>query len=126
MTNTPTVTTPPSSIERIVVFLYRENTSMRLLFGTRISEANIAKQFNVSRQPVREAYTHLALGSLLAPMMKERGYRPDLALNVTVTSLIAGIDFGQSDLDLVDDQFDAVDPWDNSGSGPSIWRSSWP
>ncbi len=32
-----------------------------------------------------------ALGSLLMPMMKERGYRPDFAVNVTVTSSIAGI-----------------------------------
>lgn len=32
-----------------------------------------------------------ALGSLLIPVMKERGYRPDFAVNVTVTSSIAGI-----------------------------------
>lgn len=32
-----------------------------------------------------------ALGSLLIPVMKERGYRPDYAVNVTVTSSIAGI-----------------------------------
>ncbi|WP_336058000.1 TRAP transporter large permease [Nitratireductor sp. CH_MIT9313-5] len=32
-----------------------------------------------------------ALGSLLVPVMKERGYRPDFAVNVTVTSSIAGI-----------------------------------
>lgn len=32
-----------------------------------------------------------ALGSLLAPVMKERGYRADYAVNVTVTSSIAGI-----------------------------------
>ncbi|WP_341213041.1 TRAP transporter large permease [uncultured Limimaricola sp.] len=32
-----------------------------------------------------------ALGSLLVPTMKERGYRPDYAVNVTVTSSIAGI-----------------------------------
>ena len=31
-----------------------------------------------------------ALGSLLIPVMKERGYRPDFAVNVTVTSSIAG------------------------------------
>ena len=33
---------------------------MRMLPGTRISEADIARQFGVSRQPVREAFTHLA------------------------------------------------------------------
>lgn len=32
-----------------------------------------------------------ALGSLLVPVMKERGYRADYAVNVTVTSSIAGI-----------------------------------
>ncbi|WP_206454762.1 TRAP transporter large permease [Aurantimonas marina] len=32
-----------------------------------------------------------ALGSLLIPVMKERGYRPEYAVNVTVTSSIAGI-----------------------------------
>ncbi|TCS66334.1 TRAP transporter large permease [Primorskyibacter sedentarius] len=32
-----------------------------------------------------------ALGSLLVPVMKQRGYRPDFAVNVTVTSSIAGI-----------------------------------
>lgn len=32
-----------------------------------------------------------ALGSLLVPVMKERGYRADFAVNVTVTSSIAGI-----------------------------------
>jgi tripartite ATP-independent transporter DctM subunit len=32
-----------------------------------------------------------ALGSLLIPVMKEKGYRPDYAVNVTVTSSIAGV-----------------------------------
>jgi tripartite ATP-independent transporter DctM subunit len=32
-----------------------------------------------------------ALGSILIPVMKQRGYRPDYAVNVTVTSSIAGI-----------------------------------
>ncbi len=32
-----------------------------------------------------------ALGSILVPVMKERGYRADFAVNVTVTSSIAGI-----------------------------------
>jgi tripartite ATP-independent transporter DctM subunit len=38
------------------------------------------------------AVAHIsAPGSLLVPVMKERGYRPDFAVNVTVTSSIAGI-----------------------------------
>ncbi|GFE66086.1 hypothetical protein KIN_31600 [Litoreibacter roseus] len=32
-----------------------------------------------------------ALGSLLIPVMKEKGYRPDYAVNVTATSSIAGV-----------------------------------
>lgn len=32
-----------------------------------------------------------ALGSVQIPLMKERGYRPDFAVNVTITSSIAGI-----------------------------------
>ncbi len=32
-----------------------------------------------------------ALGSVQIPVMKERGYRPDFAVNVTITSSIAGI-----------------------------------
>ena len=59
----PKVETAPegrSSVERIVDFLYKEITSMRMLPGTRISETDIAGKFGVSRQPVREAFTHLA------------------------------------------------------------------
>ena len=32
-----------------------------------------------------------ALGSILIPVMKEKGYDPDYAVNVTVTSSLAGI-----------------------------------
>ncbi len=49
-----------SSVERIVDHLYKEITSMRMLPGTRISETDVAVKFGVSRQPVREAFTHLA------------------------------------------------------------------
>ncbi len=44
---------------------------------------------NVSLKP--EVADISALGSILIPVMKERGYRPDYAVNVTVTSSIAGI-----------------------------------
>ncbi|WP_417247878.1 GntR family transcriptional regulator [Celeribacter sp.] len=54
-----------SSVERIVDFLYAEITSMRMLPGTRISETDIARKFGVSRQPVREAFTHLARMDLI-------------------------------------------------------------
>lgn len=54
-----------SSVEKIVDYLYQEITSMRMLPGTRISESDIAKHFGVSRQPVREAFTHLASMDLI-------------------------------------------------------------
>lgn len=47
-------------------YLHGEIVSLRLLPGTRISEVEIAKQFDVSRQPVREAFIRLSnLGLLL-------------------------------------------------------------
>ncbi|SFA95689.1 DNA-binding transcriptional regulator, GntR family [Poseidonocella pacifica] len=46
-------------VDDIAEYLYREITSMRLLPGTRISETDIAAQFGVSRQPVRDAFRRL-------------------------------------------------------------------
>lgn len=46
-------------------YLYDEIVSLRLLPGSRISEVEIAKQFDVSRQPVREAFIRLANLDLL-------------------------------------------------------------
>ncbi len=44
-----------------VVFdgLYQEIISLRMLPGTKISEADVAAQFGVSRQPVRDAFSRL-------------------------------------------------------------------
>ena len=46
-------------------YLYGEIVSLKILPGTRISEVEIAKQFKVSRQPVREAFIRLANLDLL-------------------------------------------------------------
>lgn len=46
-------------------YLYGEIVALNLLPGTRISELEIAKQFDVSRQPVREAFIRLANLDLL-------------------------------------------------------------
>ena len=46
-------------------YLYGQIVSLRLLPGARISEVEIAKQFDVSRQPVREAFIRLANRDLL-------------------------------------------------------------
>ena len=50
-----------------VVFehLHREITSLELLPGTKLSEAEIARRFGVSRQPVREAFGRLGNLELL-------------------------------------------------------------
>lgn len=46
-------------------YLHGEIVSLRLLPGTRISEIEVAGQFDVSRQPVREAFIRLANLDLL-------------------------------------------------------------
>ncbi|MDE0112629.1 MAG: GntR family transcriptional regulator [Albidovulum sp.] len=46
-------------------FLHGQIVSLQLLPGTRISEVEIARQFDVSRQPVREAFIRLANLDLL-------------------------------------------------------------
>jgi len=50
-----------------VVFerLYQEITSLELLPGTKLSEAEVARRFDVSRQPVREAFSRLGNLELL-------------------------------------------------------------
>lgn len=50
-----------------VVFerLYKEITSLDLTPGTKLSEAEVARRFDVSRQPVREAFSRLANLELL-------------------------------------------------------------
>lgn len=46
-------------------FLLKQINSLKLLPGTRISEIEVARQFDVSRQPVREAFIRLADNGLL-------------------------------------------------------------
>lgn len=53
------------SVDRIVDHLYGEITSLRLLPGAKISEAEIAAKFGVSRQPVRDAFSRLENMDLL-------------------------------------------------------------
>ncbi|MGP6089606.1 GntR family transcriptional regulator [Antarctobacter jejuensis] len=54
-----------TTVDEIFEHLYAEITSLRLRPGDRISEAEIAAQFGVSRQPVRDAFTRLANLDLL-------------------------------------------------------------
>ncbi len=52
-------------VDDIFEHLHSEISSMRLRPGDRISEAEIATQFGVSRQPVRDAFNRLANMDLL-------------------------------------------------------------
>ena len=60
-----------TSVDEIFEYLYDEITSLRLKPGDKISEADIAAQFGVSRQPVRDAFSRLDnLDLLLIPPQK--------------------------------------------------------
>ncbi|MBS8258871.1 GntR family transcriptional regulator [Roseibium polysiphoniae] len=54
-----------TSVDEIFDDLYDDITSMRLRPGDRISEADIAAKFGVSRQPVRDAFSRLENLNLL-------------------------------------------------------------
>ncbi len=54
-----------TSADVVFDYLYEEIVSLRLLPGAKISEAEIASRFNVSRQPVRDAFSRLGNMELL-------------------------------------------------------------
>lgn len=54
-----------TSADDVYDFLFDQINSLKLLPGTRISEVEIAERFDVSRQPVREAFIRLANRGLL-------------------------------------------------------------
>ncbi|MEM8655164.1 MAG: GntR family transcriptional regulator [Pseudomonadota bacterium] len=54
-----------TSVDDIYAFLYDEIAALRLRPGDKISEADIATKFGVSRQPVRDAFNRLATLDLL-------------------------------------------------------------
>ncbi|OSP55633.1 GntR family transcriptional regulator [Pseudoruegeria sp. SK021] len=54
-----------TTVDEIFDHLFSEINALRLLPGDRISEAEVAAQFGVSRQPVRDAFTRLANLDLL-------------------------------------------------------------
>jgi DNA-binding GntR family transcriptional regulator len=56
----PLVQDPLSATDRVFDALYEALVSCKLPPGTKISETEIAKQLNVSRQPVRDAFFRLA------------------------------------------------------------------
>ena len=54
-----------TSADDVFDFLFDQINTLQLLPGTRISEVEIARQFQVSRQPVREAFIRLSNLELL-------------------------------------------------------------
>ncbi|MEP1207647.1 MAG: GntR family transcriptional regulator [Rhizobiaceae bacterium] len=58
-------TTRRTSADDVFDYLYGQINTLTLLPGTRISEIEISRQFDVSRQPVREAFIRLANRGLL-------------------------------------------------------------
>lgn len=54
-----------TSVDDVFDYLHEEIVSLRLKPGDRISEADIAARFGVSRQPVRDAFSRLANLDLL-------------------------------------------------------------
>ncbi len=54
-----------TSVDDIFDYLHEEILSLRLRPGDKISEADIAARFGVSRQPVRDAFSRLATQNLL-------------------------------------------------------------
>ena len=65
MTHAAEIEVEKTSADDVFDFLYDQITALKLLPGTRISEGEIARQFDVSRQPVREAFIRLANRELL-------------------------------------------------------------
>ena len=58
---------PPrrTSVDLVFDHLYQEISLLNLLPGTKISEADIASRFGVSRQPVRDAFSRLEILELV-------------------------------------------------------------
>lgn len=55
-----------TNVDEVFDTLYHDIVTLKLMPGTKISEAEIANQFSVSRQPVRDAFSRLGnLGLLL-------------------------------------------------------------
>jgi DNA-binding GntR family transcriptional regulator len=54
-----------TSVDEVFDYLYGEISSLRMLPGDKISEAEIAAQFGISRQPVRDAFSRLGTMDML-------------------------------------------------------------
>lgn len=61
----PTIAERRTSADEVFDFLHGQISALKLMPGTRISEVEIAKRFDMSRQPVREAFIRLANQDLI-------------------------------------------------------------
>ena len=79
-----------------VVFeqLHREIASLTLLPGTKLSEAEVARRFGVSRQPVREAFSRLGNLELLLVRPQKGNRRARLLVRTSGTRPIYSIGCG--------------------------------
>ena len=64
-TDSVELTPPPRLTDQVFSALYDRIVQLDLLPGTKISEGEVAEQFNVSRQPVRDAFYRLSQIGLL-------------------------------------------------------------
>lgn len=60
MVQTMTAPDRRTGADEVFDFLHGQISSLKLMPGARISEAEVAKRFDLSRQPVREAFIRLA------------------------------------------------------------------
>lgn len=65
MAHAPTISDRRTTVDDVFDYLYEQISSLQLKPGDRISETEIAAQFGVSRQPVRDAFSRLANNDLL-------------------------------------------------------------
>lgn len=74
----------PSVAEQVFYFLHEQILTLELPPGTKLSEADVSQQMNVSRQPVREAFFRLSrLGFLLI-----RPQRATVVLPISETEVL--------------------------------------
>lgn len=85
LTKTPLDTTTASATDQVFKVLYDAVISVKLPPGTKVSETEIAKQLDVSRQPVRDAFFRLSQLGFLA-------IRPQRATLITQISEAAVLD----------------------------------
>ncbi|AXI48182.1 GntR family transcriptional regulator [Sulfitobacter sp. SK012] len=65
MANAGRVTERRTSVDEVFAYLHEQILSLGLLPGDKISEADMAARFGISRQPVRDAFSRLANLDLL-------------------------------------------------------------